>query len=590
MLGDYRRPGIDPLFLQRAGLAFVLVALLLLIVNVPAIAAHRFPDPDDALRLVQVRDLLSGQGWFDLRQHRIDAPGGGVPMHWSRLVDIPLALSILVLSPFFGQAGAEAATLILVPLVTLAIALLLAGRIAWRLLGEEATGFACLALAMSVPVISQLRPMRIDHHGWQIVLALAAVNGLMSRSPLLGGWAIGTALALSLAISIEGLPLAAAFIGLLALRWLRDPADRGWLLHAMAALASWSVMLFLFTRGFADLAIHCDAISPFHLAVFAWGAIGVGVLAAQRPRPWAFQVVWFAGIAAGALGIAYVAAPQCAGGAFAGLDPLVDKYWYSNVAEGLPVWRQTASDMLGIVLPPAVGLFAALRLAGESRQWLRRFWLDYAALIACALVVALLVARAGAVAAALAAPPVGWQIARWCRALRHIDQPGKRVAALAALALVLVPALPFTLITIAAPAKAASQAPAPVVADCDLASAGSGLRRLGHAEIFAPLDVSSQLLYESRDLRVFATGHHRGNLAIRETIALFLGSSDQAHRALVARGTRYVALCPGLNEPALYAHAAPAGFAADLVDDRVPAWLTPVDVGSEGSLRVWRVR
>ena len=29
-----------------------------------------------------------------------------------------------------------------------------------------------------------------------------------------------------------------------------------------------------------------------------------------------------------------------AGGAFAGLDPMVRGYWYANVSEGLPVWRQ----------------------------------------------------------------------------------------------------------------------------------------------------------------------------------------------------------------------------------------------------------
>ena len=92
MLGDYRRSGIDPYFVQRVGLAFLLIALLLLVANVPAIAGMRFPDPDDTLRLVQVRDLVAGQGWYDLRQHRVDAPHGGVPMHWSRLVDIPLAL------------------------------------------------------------------------------------------------------------------------------------------------------------------------------------------------------------------------------------------------------------------------------------------------------------------------------------------------------------------------------------------------------------------------------------------------------------------------------------------------------------------
>ncbi|HTM96218.1 MAG TPA: hypothetical protein VL100_10450 [Croceibacterium sp.] len=587
MLGDYRRQGIDPYFLQRTGLAFLLIALLLLVANVPAIAGMRFPDPDDTLRLVQVRDLIAGQGWFDLHQHRVDAPHGGVPMHWSRLVDIPLALSILTLTPILGQAGAEAATLILVPLATLAVALLFAGRIAWRLLGEEATGFACLAMAMSVPVVSQLRPMRIDHHGWQIVLALAAANGMMARSPRLGGWAIGVALALWLSISIEGLPLAAAFIGLLALRWLRDPNDRAWLLHAMGGLALTSAVLFLLTRGFSDLETHCDAISPIHLGLFAWGALGVGILAAQRPRPWAFQLIWFGLIAAGAGAMIYLAAPQCAGGGFAGLDPLVKHYWYDNVAEGLPIWRQQVDTMLGIAIPPIVGLYAAVRLTAESRGWLRRFWFDYTFLLACALVVAVLVSRAGAVAAALAAPPLGWQIATWYRGLRRIDRPGKRAAALAALAMVLVPALPFTLATIATPAKAASGAGV-AVSKCAMSSAGPGLRRLGGAEVLAPLDISPAILYQS-GLTVFATGHHRGNNAMRDTIALFLGPADDAHRMLAARGTQYVALCPDLNEPGEYAHAAPHGLAADLVHGRAPAWLTPVDVGGEGNFRVWKV-
>src|SRR5690349_7387974 len=49
---------------------------------------------DDAMRLVEVRDLLAGQSWFDLVQHRLDPPAGS-PMHWSRLIDAPLAAMIL---------------------------------------------------------------------------------------------------------------------------------------------------------------------------------------------------------------------------------------------------------------------------------------------------------------------------------------------------------------------------------------------------------------------------------------------------------------------------------------------------------------
>ncbi len=48
---------------------------------------------DDAMRLVQVRDLLAGQNWFDLTQHRLSPPAG-VTMHWSRLIDLPLAALI----------------------------------------------------------------------------------------------------------------------------------------------------------------------------------------------------------------------------------------------------------------------------------------------------------------------------------------------------------------------------------------------------------------------------------------------------------------------------------------------------------------
>ena len=207
---ERRRPALSPDFLLRVLLAWVMIAALLIVTNLASIIAYRFPDPDDALRLVQVRDLLGGQAWFDLAQHRVDAPGGGVPMHWSRLVDLPVAIVILPLGWLIGQGPAEMVALIGIPILTFGIALLLAGRIAWRLVGDEATGFACLAMALSVPVIEQLRPMRIDHHGWQIVCALAVMNALMARRPIVGGWVAGVVMAVWLSISIEGLPLAAA--------------------------------------------------------------------------------------------------------------------------------------------------------------------------------------------------------------------------------------------------------------------------------------------------------------------------------------------------------------------------------------------
>src|SRR5476649_2246692 len=82
-------------------------------------------DTDSAMRLVQVRDLLHGQSWFDTVQHRMNTPYG-LPMHWSRLVDAPLALLMLVSETFARIAW---------PLLLFLAVLLLLARIAFVMAG-----------------------------------------------------------------------------------------------------------------------------------------------------------------------------------------------------------------------------------------------------------------------------------------------------------------------------------------------------------------------------------------------------------------------------------------------------------------------
>lgn len=584
---ERRRDPFGPRLLPRVTLAWAAIALLLLLTNLTGIAERRFPDPDDTLRLVQVRDLIAGQGWFDLHQHRIDALHGGVPMHWSRLVDLPLALVIVLLKPLLGQPIAEMAALVAVPLLTLGCALLLVGRIAWRMFDEEIAGLACLALALSVPVISQLRPLRIDHHGWQIVLALVAVNGLMARAARRGGWIAGLAMAAWLAISIEGLPLAAVMAAICALRWLRSETERQWLVSLMQGLAVGSATLFLLTRGLGDLAPHCDAISPVHLAMFAWGAIAVTLLRPVRPLAW--SLTGFAVTAGGALAILARIAPQCAGGAFVDLDPVVRQFWYDGVAEGLPVWRQPLSEALQIVVPPIFAIIASAKLASVSRGWLRTWWIDYTVLLCGALVIAVLVSRAGAMAGALSAVPLGWQINRWLRSARSEHRTGRKTMALAGVTLALLPATPLTLYGLVAPARAAPDKPTiQRGADCRLDEAAGILARLPQGEVLAPLDIGPAILLDTPH-RVVATAHHRAGHAMREVIDAFTRPLDEARRIISHRGTAYVALCPGLSELEIYGRAAPDGLAARLSDDHAPDWLQPVTIPAGMGFRLWRV-
>ena len=66
----------------------------------------RFLDTDDAMRMLQIRDLLAGQAWFDLTQYRL-LPPAGMPMHWTRLVDLPTAAFVWAFSFVLDPAHAE---------------------------------------------------------------------------------------------------------------------------------------------------------------------------------------------------------------------------------------------------------------------------------------------------------------------------------------------------------------------------------------------------------------------------------------------------------------------------------------------------
>ena len=166
--------------------AFPFVAALLLAAVIAVL--HGIPSPeallagmnnDSAMRLVVVRDLLGGQGWFDPVQHRL-GPEGTV-MHWSRLVDAPIAGAILALEPVLGRAGAEHAALVVWPLVTLAAAAWAAHGIGRSAGGAMPGLFAALCVVLALATGSRFEPGDIDHHNVQVALLLLALMGVIGR-------------------------------------------------------------------------------------------------------------------------------------------------------------------------------------------------------------------------------------------------------------------------------------------------------------------------------------------------------------------------------------------------------------------------
>jgi len=592
----------------RVLIMWLVLAVLLLIIDAPMIIAWRFGDPDDALRLIEVRDLLAGQSWFDVHQYRIAAPAG-VPMHWSRLVDIPLAGMILILRPLLGTAMAELVTVVAVPLLTLLAALMLVGRLTAKFFDTETVGIACLVTGIGGPLLFQMTPMRIDHHGWQIVMALAALNGLAARDPLRGGLVIGAALAASLAISIEGLPLTVVFLAVLALRGLlgtaQSPGNIGkppltaraftGLAAASAALALASLAVFLTTRGLGDLVTHCDQISPIHLALFGVAALGTAAIVATTPRHWPIALGALGLTAAATLGLYLGVAPQCRGGAFVALDPVVMKFWYEGVGEGMPFWHLPLAVAIESIGVPLVGLIAIFILwHSAKRPEERLWWRDHALVLTGALIIGAMLSRASANACGIAAMPTGVLVLRWIIALRTA-KPTRRILGYLGILLVLMPPLPVVawgrVATLLNPAKNAhaDYAGIPTVSQCRYRIAARALNTLPATDLFLPLDIGPDILVRTHQ-RVIATGHHRGAAGMHDVITAFMGTPDQAHAIITRRHATWVAVCPDVSEQANYIHDAPNGFMAQLLHGKTPAWLEPVNLAPGSHIRFWRVK
>ena len=572
----------------RPGLAILPVWLCvsaILALASPHLAAGRFPDADDVMRLVQVRDLMGGQDWFDLHQYRVNPPAGTL-MHWSRLVDLPLAGLIGLLAVFLPLATAEFAAVILWPLLLLLATMLVVGRLASERLGP---GIAVLAAALFVlvpMVAAQFQPLRIDHHGWQILTVAAALWAVFRPDPARGGLIAGLAMATGLMISLETVVMAAGFALLLTWRWLVDDAERVWLVRYLQGLAGGLAVLFLLSRGLVDLAPHCDVIAPAHLGLFAVVATGATMLGVAAPTS---RIAVLAGLAvSGLIGVALVglAAPTCIASPFAGLDPLVRDQWYVRVTEGMPLWRREPSDAIPAALQCLLALAIALHEGLRGDQARRGWWREYALVLAVATIAGFATFRSIAFAGMIATIPLAWLVARVFAFWRSDARLPVRFAAVAALLPALMPAA-FVVPLLSLMAVPSS--PDIRASRCELHSHAHLLDRLPAGLVFAPLDSGPDVLLRTRH-SIVASGHHRAGPGMRDVIAAFSGDERTAYERITANRATYVLACTDVVELSGYREAGgPQSLAALLAEGKAPAWLEPVELGGPDALRLWKV-
>lgn len=578
------RPAAGASPLHSVGFLCAIGLILTLALSWPSAAlvwrTGAFANTDDAMRLVEVRDWLAGQAWFDLKQYRLDPPGG-VQMHWTRVLDLPLGLLIRLFALFLPVESAERLTRIVFPLALHLGLFAATATLARRLAGPAAMLPAVVIAALTGGVLVQFQPGRIHHHSAQILLAILILGATIRAIEARKFWPAAAAAALaalSLSINIENLPYILVEIAVFAAAFIvLGERFRGAQLGFGLSLAISSLVVFVATIGPSRWFVGaCDAFSTVHLTTIFLGAAVFCALAASARRLPGVAMRLAACALAGALvlGAVALAYPACLRDPQAGVDPILRKLWLEHVQEARPLIGLVAAhpaDFVTLALAAVLGFAGALVAAGLEQAATRARWLIVGAFAAVGLATSLWQVRALASASAIALFGGVWLVAR------AIDWAAARpnpIAKLAPLAL----GLPLCSVfwALVAPAQSESD----VVAGrtvCRAPAAIGALGALPTSLLLAPIDMGSDILAQTPH-SVLAAPYHRNNHGNREMVDAML-AGPQAARAIVKdSGASYVVFCPAMPELEIYAAESPNGLAAMLLTGKAPDWLTPAPI------------
>lgn len=549
-------------------------------------------DNDSLLRLVEVRDLLAGQGWFDPFQYRM-GPEGGFAMHWSRLVDAPIAAIVLAAGWAAGSREiGESVARALWPSLLLGVGTLLLARAARVAYGPEAAFPALVVGALALVSIGVFQAGAIDHHNVQLVLTLGMGLGLLGGS--FGAAVVaGACAALTLAIGMETLPYVAVggaiAAGLFLLGGRRESGTAAGFGLGFAAVAAAAFVATIPPARWGPPA--CDAYSVAQASVAILAGLGLAAVAALgRLADTGSRRLFALGLLGVAVALILVLAfPQCLADPYAGLDPQLKRFWLDGITEAQPVFEIAAKDpamLLTWYATPLLGLIVVA--VAIARNGIRRADAIVGALLLAAFLVSVWQVRGAVFAVALAAIPLSGWIARWRTAASLSPSSG------ATLALAAAWILSFNAVWSAAGDRLFAPS-VPSDASAGTASAGTcyrsddyaALAALPAATVLSVSNLGSAILAWTPH-RALAGSYHRnveGNLA---ALDMLMDSPAAAETLARASKVGIVAVCPGNTETTLLADAAPDGLLAALNQGAVPAWLEPI--GGGPALRLYRVR
>ena len=554
------------------------------------IHAFALGDTDDNMRMMQVRALLNGQDWFDLRQYRLNPPFGA-NMHWSRLVDLPLAALILLLRPLVGGADAERIAAAVAPMLPYLVLLFGVALTARRLIDRRAFLLPIIAMIVAGLTNSMFMPERLDHHGWQLALLSVSIAGLADPKRVRGGLTLGVSSALSLAIGLEMVIYLALAGAATVLFWVADADQRRRLLAYAVSLGGGTALAFLLFASYANRIAVCDALSPVWLSNALLGSALLVGLAWRTPGDWRVRLALAVGAGIVVAAFHAMAWPHCLT-RLEGVSPEVDDLWLRHVREARPIYRhgwQMTTLILALPVTAMIG-WGLLGWRNRGDRDLLRRTIAVAVPGMVAMLLLLWQTRTGPAAQLLAvvgATAVVWLLApafdrskrSWVRTLGVVAVALVGFGALVPLGLKLAPA----------------KVPTPREVEiekanrlCNFIVAYRPIALQPKGTVFTFLDYSPRLITLTHHNAIMGP-YHRNGEQIADVMKAFRGSAEEARRIFAKYRADYLLTCPNSSTTTIFLSEAKEGFYGQLTRGQVPGWLTPVPLPADSPFKMWRI-
>jgi len=544
-------------------------------------------DTDDAMRLVEVRALLAGRGWFDLHEPRVSPPGG-YDTHWSRLIDAGLTGLYHLFSPFTSPQSAEYLMRASWPLLCLLATLAAVMAVSRRLAGEAGLFAAGFISVLNTSAFYQFTPGRIDHHSAQIALTMLALAGISwaDKRPWAAAGA-GICAALALAVGLECLPLIALMLAAVVVRYLAKPEHYREVAFLFGSFAVAIPTVFLGTVSPARIMFTaCDALG-WNLVVplaAGSGALAVAVLppVLRKTGP---RFILTAAIGVTSCAAAILLDVRCLSGPFALISPEARTLWLDHVQESRPIFSLLGTTTFAITGLPLIinGLLVSTLMFDKvaRRDFLFR---TLVAVFAFSTVLAFTNAKMSIYALWFAVPLLAMVAVRlWARF--NLGRALTRVASIVLIA-------PAVYIMLGLLITGAFSTETDVTASdraCNHAGDFRLLARLPPGLVLSDVD-SGPFILANTPHSVWSAPYHRLANQIVQSIRIFDSPPDAARPEILKTGAQYVAVCRP-NRSSVHSLQRPntnSTLQDVLLNGAPPEWLKPV-IGDGGNFLIFKV-